>query len=158
METSIFLAKVLGIVCTISAAAVLVRYKQTMSLEKEVLANRGLAMFAAYTILVLGALMVASHNVWVADWRVVITLLGWSLLLKGVGRIFMPAQVEKMIERKQTDMRFKCGEVLLNCQENSFAEQYRLDPETAIGLDLYGRDLLLPKKANGERRQIRLLA
>jgi len=33
----------------------------------------------------LGTMMVIAHNIWVADFRLVITLIGWILVLRGVG-------------------------------------------------------------------------
>jgi hypothetical protein len=110
MEISIFLAKVIGLVCVISAAAVISRYRKNMAIEKDAVANLALAMLAGYAILILGVLIVVSHNVWVWDWRVVITIFGWLILLKGVGRLFFPDAVKNMIEKKQHDLRFMIGE------------------------------------------------
>jgi hypothetical protein len=34
-----------------------------------------------------GLAIVLTHNVWVASWRVLITLLGWLLLIRGAARV-----------------------------------------------------------------------
>ncbi|HEY4511979.1 MAG TPA: hypothetical protein VJH55_04015 [Candidatus Paceibacterota bacterium] len=115
IETSIFLAKVLGLFSVISAIVVMFRYKKTIALEKEVVADEGLAMFAGYTILLLGILLVVSHQVWTADWRVVITIIGWLVILKGLGRILFPEAVKKLIEKKQSKPAFVTGEIALFC-------------------------------------------
>ena len=113
METSIFLAKVIGLFSVISATAVLVRYKKNLALEKEAVANPGAVALAGYAILILGVLLVVSHSVWTLDWRLVITIFGWLVLLKGVGRIFFPEAIKNLIEKKQHDRRFMIGEVVM---------------------------------------------
>ncbi len=111
METSIFLAKVIGIVAVISTTAIITNYKKNMALEKEAVSHAGLAAITGYAILILGALLVVSHSVWTADWRIVITIISYLTLLKGVGRIFFPEAVKNMIERKQTNTKFIFGEI-----------------------------------------------
>jgi hypothetical protein len=41
-------------------------------------------------VLVAGLSMVRVHNVWVADWRIIITLAGWFSVFGGVVRMLMP--------------------------------------------------------------------
>lgn len=38
----------------------------------------------------IGVLIVISHNVWVADWPIIITLIGWGSLIKGAWLIVSP--------------------------------------------------------------------
>jgi hypothetical protein len=40
--------------------------------------------------IVVGALMVVAHNIWEADWRIVITLIAWSALIKGAVIVLFP--------------------------------------------------------------------
>lgn len=47
--------------------------------------------------LVLGTAMVVGHNVWAFDFRVVITLIGWVLLARGVGRTLFPSRTVSML-------------------------------------------------------------
>jgi uncharacterized protein YjeT (DUF2065 family) len=57
--------------------------------------------------LILGALLVAGHNLWVADWRVSITLMGWLTLLKGVLRLLFPEWSKSMTESMMSDRSVK---------------------------------------------------
>ncbi|MDH3561590.1 MAG: hypothetical protein OEN52_11625 [Gammaproteobacteria bacterium] len=41
-------------------------------------------------ILVLGLTVVTLHNVWVADWPVVITVVGWIMVLKSIAYLLLP--------------------------------------------------------------------
>lgn len=113
METSIFLAKVIGLVSVISTSAVLIRYKESLALEEEAIKNPAIAYLAGFAFLILGVLLVVSHSVWAFDWRLVITIMGWLVLLKGAGRIFFPDAVRRMIEKKRDNRGFLVGEVVM---------------------------------------------
>ena len=67
METSIFLAKVIGLVSVISTIAVLVRYKEHLAFEEETVKNPVLVYLGGFVFLVLGVLLVVSHSVWTLD-------------------------------------------------------------------------------------------
>ncbi len=41
----------------------------------------------------IGLAQVLSHNLWVADWRVLITLFGWAALLKGLMLLYFPKKI-----------------------------------------------------------------
>jgi hypothetical protein len=113
METSLFLARVIGLFSVISTTAILIRYKESRILEDEAARNPALIYFSGFAFLILGALLVVSHSVWTFDWRLVVTIIGWLVLLKGVGRIFFPTAVRRMIEKKRRDRRLFLGEVVV---------------------------------------------
>ena len=111
METSIFLAKVIGLVSVISTTAILIRYKKFLALEEEVARNPANIYLSGFTILILGVLLIVSHSVWTYDWRLVVTVLGWVILLKGAGRIFFPEAVGRLIKKKRDSRWFILGEI-----------------------------------------------
>ena len=96
MELSIFLAKVLGLYLVIVPLAVLVNRKHLPRLVEEFSTNVGLNILASIFALVLGLLLVVSHNVWTADWRVLVTILGWLTLAKGVVRLLFLERMQKL--------------------------------------------------------------
>ena len=111
METSIFLAKVIGLISVISTTAVMIRYKESHVFEEEAVKSSSFTHISGFVFLILGVLLVVSHPVWVLDWRIVITIFGWLLLLKGVGRIFFPVAVRHLIEKKKANHKFILGEI-----------------------------------------------
>ena len=96
MELSIFLARVLGLYLVIVPLAVLVNRKHLPRLGEEFSTNLGLNILASVFALVLGLLLVVSHNVWSRDWRILITVLGWLTLAKGVVRLFFLERMQKL--------------------------------------------------------------
>lgn len=102
METSIFLARVIGLFSVISTSAILVRYKTFLKMEEEALKNPALIQLSGFLILIVGVLLVVSHQVWTPDWRLVITLIGWLVLFKGILRILFPESIIRLLEKKSS--------------------------------------------------------
>ena len=111
METSIFLARVIGLVSVISVLAVMIRYKESLVLEEEAMKSQLHIYLSGFVFLILGVLLVVSHSIWVFDWRIIITVIGWIVLLKGVGRIFFPHAIRRLVEKKKANRKFIFGEV-----------------------------------------------
>jgi hypothetical protein len=99
MQTSIFLAKLLGPILLIAGIAMLVNRKAFDALVQEVLRSSLLFFLLGLIDFSLGLAIVLTHNVWVADWRVVITLLGWLLMVRGAVRLLVPDQVKPLGEK-----------------------------------------------------------
>lgn len=47
------------------------------------LKQEGLILISAFAGLVIGSMLVISHNIWDPSWTLIITILGWLSLLKG---------------------------------------------------------------------------
>lgn len=90
METSLFLGKVIGWILVISALAAFSQRKNIGRMLQDFSNNIGLTYFSGMMALIIGLLIVTSHNIWTSDWRVLITLVGWLSILKGVIRMFAP--------------------------------------------------------------------
>lgn len=96
MDTSIFLAKIIGLYFLIVGFWVLVRGKALQEVLEEFIQSRAIIFIIAVITLILGLLLVISHNIWVSDWRVVVTLLCWLTLVSGLVRLFFPQVVVAM--------------------------------------------------------------
>ncbi len=93
---SLFLATVIGWYLVITSVFLLFRHETLKSAMNDVLAQRGLLLILAIITLILGLLLVASHNIWVMGWPVVITLFAWLVLITGLLRLFLPDMAIKM--------------------------------------------------------------
>ena len=54
-----------------------------------------LFFFSGSIALIFGILMVVVNNVWSMDWRIVVTIVGWLILIKGAVRVLFPQMVFK---------------------------------------------------------------
>jgi hypothetical protein len=58
------------------------------------LANgKGLLWVTGLITFVMGTVIVALHNVWSLDWRVIVTLLGWLTAIKGAVIVLFPSSM-----------------------------------------------------------------
>lgn len=94
MNLSNYLAELWGITIVVVSLALLMRLKRLEGLFTEV-KNEATMFFWGIVSLVIGIAMVLIHNVWVSDWRVVITILGWLTLVKGLDVLFLPQHMRK---------------------------------------------------------------
>ena len=113
METSIYLARVIGLIATITAVSVTINYKKSLVFDAEAGKSPLFIYVSGFVFLILGALLVMSHQVWVSDWRLAITIVSWALLFKGVLRVFFPNAVSHLIENKIKNRSFILGEIVV---------------------------------------------
>ncbi len=90
MEMSIWLAKLLGPVLAALAFPMLAFPKDLQKIAAEFLEQRPLIWFTGVAVMTGGLAIVNTHNVWIADWPVIITLFGWAMLISGAGRLAFP--------------------------------------------------------------------
>ena len=92
MQTSIFLAKLIGPFFLIVALSLLVNARAFRGIAEEFMRSPALIFLTGLMVLPVGLAIVLSHNVWTADWRVVITILGWLTIVSGAVRLLAPRQ------------------------------------------------------------------
>jgi len=64
-------------------------------MAEEFMASKALMFLSGLILMPTGLAVVLTHNVWTADWRVLITLLGWLAAIGGALRVFGPLFVVK---------------------------------------------------------------
>lgn len=89
MDISLFLAQVFGLYFLLAGVAILIRPTATVELF-QLVANRNATFISGFIALMVGVPLVLLHNIWDGSWRVIITILVWLTLLKGMIRIFAP--------------------------------------------------------------------
>ena len=90
MSTSLFLARLIGPVMLVIGLAVFADQRGFRAMSEEFLASRALLFLAGLIIMPVGVAIVLTHNVWSADWRVLITIFGWLCTIGGAVRLFEP--------------------------------------------------------------------
>jgi len=90
MENSIFIAKFLGVAYIIFGLGILLNTKYYKKILDGLMKNAANVLYGGIFALVVGFLITYYHNIWVANWSVVITIIGWLSLLKGFLLIVFP--------------------------------------------------------------------
>lgn len=90
METSLFIAQIIAVVYVAVGLGMLLNFKYYKKVMKDAMKNPLLALYGGMFALAIGFLLVTYHNIWVADWTVIITVLGWAALVKGALLLLIP--------------------------------------------------------------------
>ncbi|MFT2214860.1 hypothetical protein ACLJYM_23730 [Rhizobium giardinii] len=90
MERSLFLARLLGPTFVAIAVGMLVNLGMYQTMIAEAL-HPGIVFYLSGLLSLLAGLAIVNlHNRWQADWRVIITVLGWLMTIGGIIRIVLP--------------------------------------------------------------------
>jgi hypothetical protein len=90
VQTSLFLAKLIGPVMLVIGLAVFANQRGFRDMAEEFMASRALLFLSGLLIMPVGVAIVLTHNVWTANWRVLITIFGWLCAIGGALRLFGP--------------------------------------------------------------------
>ena len=96
MELSIFFAQFWGGFFVIFGLLFIITGQLGKTIEMT--ENKAFVISTGYITLLMGLVTVILHNFWVADWRVAITILGWSTLIKGIMKIGFPEQIHRQAQ------------------------------------------------------------
>ena len=98
METSIYLAKLMGPIYLVIAIGMLLNREHFRAVAKKFATSPALFYLSGALALVIGGLIVLLNNVW-SGWPVVITLVGWVAILKGIVRTVLPTQATSWVAK-----------------------------------------------------------
>lgn len=96
MDISFVLARIIGITMTILYAGAIINFKFLQRSVQTIEEQPILLYLAGFIALTLGVLVIEFHNLWVWDWRVIITVLGWLLLIDGSMGLLMPGAAQRV--------------------------------------------------------------
>ena len=83
MDTSIFIAQLLGPPILLAGLSLIAHQSFYRSVAENIRSSPALLYVIGMLRLLAGLAIVLVHNVWVANWRVLITLLGWIAIVRG---------------------------------------------------------------------------
>ena len=101
METSLFIAKIFGLLYLVVGAGLILNRKVFQQIMDDFCKNAALILYGGIFSLVIGLVIVLTHNVWVTGWPVIITIIGWIAIIKGVWLIIFPNTVSAFMQAYQ---------------------------------------------------------
>ena len=93
---AIWISKFLGPVILALSIPMIVTPTTLQETSRRFLADSPLVLISGVLAMTAGLSIVNTHNVWVLDWTLIVTLFGWVLLLGGVSRIIAPRAVDRV--------------------------------------------------------------
>ncbi len=97
MTVSILIARIFGL-CYMAVGGFFAFNRELFRQAiDEAFENTGVILYAGLFAFFVGITIILAHNVWVLDWTVLVTLIGWAALVKGTWMVFFPGAVLKML-------------------------------------------------------------
>jgi hypothetical protein len=96
MDISILLGQFWGWLMLILTLTFLFRRKALMDMYM-LASDNNFTILSGFIALIIGLISVLLHNIWVNDWRVIVTIFGWLSLIKGIVRIGYPESTQKIL-------------------------------------------------------------
>jgi hypothetical protein len=96
MESSIVLARIIGPLLIIVSVSILLNVKTYQRMYTEYIKSPALMYLAGTYALLLGLLMIQFHNLWIKGWPVIITILAWLSVTKGVAILLFPNGITRL--------------------------------------------------------------
>ena len=106
-----YLAEIWGISIVIVSLALLLKERLIKVLLGYIGTELGMMLCGVFSV-VLGVVQVLSHNIWVKNWQVLVTILGWVLLVKGLFQLFMPEQCMAWLKKMENSQFLPYGLVV----------------------------------------------
>jgi len=96
MENSVLLARLIGPYIIVIGIGLMFNQKIFRQIMEDFLKNPALVFMTGIITFITCLAIVLFHNIWVADWRVIITIFGWVGLIKGAWLIVLPGTLLRM--------------------------------------------------------------
>lgn len=97
MDISIFFARLWGSFYIVFGLLFIITGQLGKTIEMT--DDKSFVISTGYISFLMGLVTVILHNIWMPDWRVVITILAWSTLIKGIQKIGFPEFIHKQAQK-----------------------------------------------------------
>lgn len=103
MDKSFFLAEFWGWYLIVFFSLIIINTKRIKQMLDYVKDEKFLLLIS-FIAIIIGLINIIIHNVWSSDWRVIITLFGWSSLFKGILFFSFPDLVKNKVMKFSTKL------------------------------------------------------
>lgn len=98
MDYSLFYAKLIGFYFVFAALSMLINPKSVRAILIEASHNKSFTLLSGFLSLIFGLVVVLTHNVW-SGWPIIITLIGYLSIIKGITRTCFTDWFEGFVPR-----------------------------------------------------------
>lgn len=95
MPVSKFLSKALGLYFLIISSVMFINMSEFLKHLHALVNDEPVMFLAGFITVILGILMVVAHNFWQWHWRLMITLIAWFTLIKGIVLLVHPVLIQE---------------------------------------------------------------
>lgn len=98
MSLTIFLGQIFGLYLFITSLMMLLKQKFMRKVVSEIVKSASILFLIGIMTLILGIICVIIHNIWIPGWEVIVTIISWLILLKGLFLLFFPKEADQAIK------------------------------------------------------------
>jgi Short repeat of unknown function (DUF308) len=113
MLVSLFLAKVISIYLLVVGLTAIIHHKRMKQVVDQVANSAALLALSGVLGLIIGLLIVNSHNIWSSVWQGIISLFGWLALVNGAARLLIPSTFKRLSPKGEGTVFFVVWGVIL---------------------------------------------
>lgn len=106
MLVSIILAQIIGLYCILVGIAMILHPKRFKVMLNDFINSPAVLNLAGIITLILGIILIVFHNIWIWSWIVLITIIAWFTLIRGIIDLFVPEFAIKMAKRLESSSNF----------------------------------------------------
>lgn len=106
MDASLFLAKVMGLFLVIYSLSMLLHPQNFISIVTGIFHQAAIQFTLGLNLLIIGTLMVVSHNIWDGTWVMVVTIVSWLVFIKGILYISFPKSISAFSQAMLKDTQW----------------------------------------------------
>jgi uncharacterized membrane protein HdeD (DUF308 family) len=103
MQLSKLIARMASVIYLSSSLGAFFSADYYRKIADDLFSNSALIYLTGFITVIIGFLIVTYHNRWAKSWTVLITILGWLAMVKGIFLIAFPQFVHALSERMLTD-------------------------------------------------------
>jgi len=104
MDTTILVAKILGIYLIVSGLFVLLKGKTIPHLIKDFFDHPAMIYLSGVLLIFLSSIYLIQYNIWDGTWKTAITAFVWLVMLKGLLYIFAPKVLSDIAIKKSKNV------------------------------------------------------
>ena len=90
MELSVLVAKIIAIIYIVSGFALLIGQINFQKIAEDFDKSPALTFIVGFLSAIVGLILVTYHNIWNANWTVLITIISWFVLIGGLIIVIYP--------------------------------------------------------------------
>ena len=112
MVVAMALAKVLGLYFVVLSLGVIVNADRQRKIVKEMVKSPAAVFSIGCIALLMGLVIVTLHNRWLPNWTLLITIIGWSKIVKGSLMLIFPEEMARFAKHSIKDNTQVIGAIL----------------------------------------------
>lgn len=106
MNESLLLAKIIGVIF-FTLSFILLINKSAFEIFINLLKSKEFILLSGIILFSAGVLILTFHNKWEINWKGVLTLTGWLIVMEGLIRILFINSIQKLIKQEDAKLAIK---------------------------------------------------